>query len=50
MKNLNLENGPKITTGFTTPEGYFDDFSARIMQQLPVNEPKVISIFSKRKT
>jgi hypothetical protein len=50
MKKLNLENDPKTTTGFITPEGYFDDFSARIMQQLPNNEPKVISIFSKRKT
>jgi hypothetical protein len=50
MKNLNLENDPKITSGFITPEGYFEDFSERMMQQLPDNETKVISIFSSRKT
>jgi hypothetical protein len=50
MKKIDLENEPKITTGFITPEDYFDNFSARIMQKLPDNEPKVISIFFKRKT
>lgn len=50
MKNFKLENAPKITSGFKTPENYFDNFSARVMQQLPENEPKVISIFARRKT
>lgn len=50
MKTFKLENEPKIKSGFTTPENYFDDFSAKILQQLPNNEPKVISIFSNRKT
>jgi hypothetical protein len=49
MKTFKLENEPKIESGFKTPEHYFDDFSSKIMQQLPENEPKVISIFQKRK-
>ena len=50
MKTFKLENEPKIESGFKTPDHYFEDFSAKIMQQLPENEPKVISIFQKRKT
>lgn len=50
MKTFKLENEPKIESGFKTPENYFDTFSARVMQQLPEEEPKVISLFSRRKT
>lgn len=50
MKTFKLENEPKIESGFKTPENYFDNFSERILGQLPKNEPKVISIFSRRKT
>lgn len=50
MKIFKLENQPKIESGFKTPENYFDTFSARVIQQLPKEEPKIISIFSKRKT
>ena len=50
MKTFKLENEPKIKSGFKTPENYFESFSARVMQQLPKEEPKTISIFSKRKT
>jgi flagellar basal body-associated protein FliL len=49
MKTFKLENQPKIESGFKTPENYFENFSAKIMQQLPENEPKVISLFQKRK-
>ena len=49
MKTFKLENEPKIESGFKTPDHYFEDFSAEIMQQLPENETKVISIFQKRK-
>jgi len=49
MKTFKLENETKIKTGFKTPENYFESFSARVMQQLPKEEPKTISIFSKRK-
>ncbi len=50
MKTFKLENEPKIESGFTTPENYFEEFSAKFLQQLPENEPKVISIFSITKT
>jgi hypothetical protein len=50
MKTFKLDNEPKIKSGFTTPENYFDNFSEKIMQQLPENEPKIISIFARRKT
>jgi flagellar basal body-associated protein FliL len=50
MKTFKLDNEPKIQTGFTVPENYFEDFSAKMMQQLPVNEPKIISIFARKKT
>ena len=43
MKTIKIENEPKIKTGFTVPENYFEDFSAKMRQQLPEKEPKVIS-------
>lgn len=49
MKSFKLDNEPKITSGFTTPEGYFDSFTDKMLAQLPKEEPKVISIFSRRK-
>ena len=49
MKNFKLGNEPKITTGFTTPDGYFDTFSEKVLAQLPKQETKVISIFSSKK-
>lgn len=50
MKTFKLENEPKIQTGFKIPENYFDDLSIKIMERLPASEPKVISIFKKRKS
>ncbi len=50
MKTFKLDNEPKIESGFKTPDNYFDTFSARVMQQLPKEEPKTISLFSKRKS
>ena len=49
MKTFKLENKPKIEPGFKTPDHYFENFSLKIMAQLPQNEPKVISIFHERK-
>ena len=50
MKEFKLDHDPKITSGFTTPEGYFDAFSEKMMAQLPNEKsPKVISIYSHRK-
>lgn len=50
MKDFKLDNEPKITSGFITPDGYFDRFPDKVLAQLPKQEPKVISIFSSRKT
>lgn len=50
MKTFKLDNEPKIETGFIVPENYFEDFTAKMMQQLPQNEPKVVSIFARKKT
>lgn len=49
MKEFKLDNEPKITSGYTTPEGYFDAFSEKMMAQLPKDKPKVIPIYSSRK-
>jgi len=50
MKTFKLNTEQKIKSGFTTPENYFENFSEKVMQQLPENEPKIISIFARRKT
>lgn len=50
MKTFDIENEPKIKSGFTTPDNYFDKFSERLMQNLPEKEVKVISIFAQTKT
>lgn len=50
MKTFTLEIEPKIQSGFIVPENYFEDFSANMMQKLPVQEPKFISIFARKKT
>jgi hypothetical protein len=50
MKTFKLDNKPKIQTGFTVPDYYFDDFSAKMMRQLPEIEPKIISIYARKKT
>jgi short subunit fatty acids transporter len=50
MKTFKLEKEPKIETGFKTPDHYFENFSIKMMEQLPQNESGVIAIFQKRKT
>ncbi|WP_310379124.1 hypothetical protein [Flavobacterium sp.] len=50
MKPFKLENEEKIKTGYTVPENYFEDFSARVMQQVSKEEPKIISFFKRRST
>jgi len=49
MKEFKLDNQPKITSGFTTPDGYFDLFSEKMMALLPKESTKVISINKTRK-
>jgi hypothetical protein len=50
MNDFRLDIEPKIKSGFQTPDNYFETFSEKIMQQLPEQEPKVISIFQRRRT
>lgn len=45
MKPFKLDSEPKIKPGFTAPEGYFDAFTDRLMQQLPEQETKVIPLY-----
>lgn len=49
MKDFKLDNESKITSGFTTPDGYFDTFSHKVLAQLPKQEPNVISINRSKK-
>lgn len=50
MKEFKLNTNPKIESGFKTPEDiYFEKFSANLLEQLPKNEPKIISLFQKKK-
>jgi hypothetical protein len=53
MKNFDLENNNKITTGFTVPEDYFEQFEAKMMQQISIQktaikEVKVVSLFYRK--
>lgn len=46
MKTFKLENEPKISAGFRTPEHYFDDFSVKLLEQINNNkEVKVIPFY-----
>ena len=49
MKAFNLENEPKIKTGFQTPDHYFDTLSAKVLQQINENEVKVIPLYKRKK-
>ena len=40
----------KIKSGFIIPESYFDHFSEKVMAQLLEEDPKVISLFLRRKS
>lgn len=49
MKDFNLNN-EKINTGFKVPEGYFEQFESKILNQLTVeNEAKVISLWKQKR-
>jgi hypothetical protein len=43
-----LSNHPKIEPGFKVPDGYFEQFPDRLMQQVPAQEVKVVSLKSTR--
>lgn len=50
MTAFDLNKQPKIAPGFKTPDGYFDHLSAKVLERLPANEPKVIPIYTRKKT
>ena len=49
MKQFSLDNEPKIKPGFKAPDGYFDSFTERLMEQLPEREVKVMPLYRKVK-
>ena len=49
MKDFKLDTNEKITSGFKIPDNYFDDFSEKVMQRLPKEEPKLISFYARNK-
>ncbi|HCQ12960.1 hypothetical protein [Flavobacterium sp.] len=49
MNDFKLDNEPKIKSGFQIPENYFDTLSEKVMNQLPKEEPKVVSLWDRNK-
>jgi hypothetical protein len=49
MKTFKLENEPKIESGFIVPDHYFDDFSEKVLSQLPNEKNTIIPLFQRRK-
>lgn len=49
MKNFNLENGPKITSGFIVPDQYFEEFSKKMLSQLPEEKNRVITLHKQKR-
>ena len=48
MKKFNLENIPKTTSGFIVPDNYFEDFSKKVLSQLPDETNKVIPLYEQK--
>ena len=49
MKEFKINSEKNIGSGFKVPESYFTDFSEKVKLKINDTEPKVISIFQKRK-
>jgi hypothetical protein len=49
MKAFKLENEPKISTGFKTPDAYFENFSTKVLEQISKKEVKVIPFYKRKK-
>jgi len=51
MNAFNPDDGSKLKSGFTIPDGYFDGLEDKVMQRLPKPEHKVLPLFARyRKT
>lgn len=48
MNKFELDKQPKINSGFETPDGYFEDFSAKMLQRIDEKEIKVVPIYRKK--
>jgi len=49
MKSFDIENSSKIKSGFKVPDGYFEEFNAKLTEQLAIEvEPKVIVLHSRK--
>jgi len=48
MKDLKLDKKNKIKSGFEIPENYFEQFEAKMMQQIPKKEVKVVALFHRK--
>ena len=49
MKRFDLEHNKEIKSGFKVPENYFEQFEAKIMEQISnEKETKVVSLFYKK--
>lgn len=49
MKEFRIhEEENKMPTGFTTPDGYFDSFTERLMANLPQPEVKVVPLYRRK--
>lgn len=49
MKQFDLENNKEIKSGFKVPENYFEQFEAKMMEQISKeNETKVVSLFYRK--
>ena len=49
MKQFDLENNKEIKSGFKAPENYFEQFEAKMMEQISKEkETKVVSLFYRK--
>ena len=48
MKKFNLENAQKTTSGFIVPDNYFEDFSKKVLSQLPEEPNRVIPLYKQK--
>lgn len=49
MKEFKLDKAPKISTGFKTPDNYFENFTVNVNEHACKDETKVISILKYKK-
>ena len=47
MKNIDL-NTTKIKSGFKVPDSYFENLEAKVLEKLPPQETKVVSLFYRK--